>query len=1343
LAVGVENAAVICCFLTSEYQDSIECKIELQYAQKRSIKIIPCMLVDPNIWKPSGWLQTVIDRLEHVEFSVVTNTPNPDNIAFKLELRIYALASSLNYVVSTKIDEPSYLYEMIKYDYLRKSRIERFMNPEESFPIKDSYINLVIVNAKDQQEKENQMRDMSHHTAILGTYENIYAPKTSIDVKNIFEPCKTSEKQVLVFGRAGIGKSTFCRFVAYQWAAGAHFQQYEILVVIQLRNLTPDRYPQLQNRETYSPIDIVRREVFKDDLPEEDEKLFKQQFDAKKILWILDGYDELAQNVPAYFKDLLKKLLETPHHIVTSRPYLNTLSYNVKMEITGFTDENIKEYVYQFFHQQMDESIDASNKSRSLLEFLQLSPSVFGVAHIPVNLELICSIWSDDDFSSTQNLTVTSLYSKMIEWLCRRYLKFKTINENLNILSDDEIYEKCQQELAFLQCLAFEAIKENQIIIQATLLKKVLKQLNVSLEQHPHILNFGVLKASNKKGTGTSNELEKNHYFIHLSFQEYFAAQYVINQLNGSSRESAIEFIQHQKYNQRYALIFTFVAGLYSKDSTGHSFLNIIHEEPRDLVGIRHMQLIISSLQATSEHGDTDIRTNLLERIAQIIPHNIRMYDTHYKNYLLRSLKSSQSVTCHKIITNVFINLLQSEDPKVKQQTLWFVANTITSNPPHNLFTLIVDSLCNTNSAIKVTAWYAVGNIGEKAATKEVIDKLVIALTDEDAKIRRNACYAVGNIGQKAATKVVIDKLAIALTDEDRSVRESAFDAVGKIGEKATTKEVIDKLVIALTDEDAKIRRNACYAVGNIGEKAATKVVIDKLVIALTDEDAKIRRNACDAVGNIGEKAATKEVIDKLVIALTDENANIRPYAWYAVGKIGEKAVTKEVIDKLVIALTDEDANIRRNAWYAVGKIGEKAVTKEVIDKLVIALTDENANIRPYAWYAVGKIGEKAVTKEVIDKLVIALTDEDANIRRNAWYAVGKIGEKAATKEVIDKLVIALTDEDEEVRESACYAVGKIDEKAATKEVIDKLVIALTNEDANIRRNAWYAVGKIGEKAVTKEVIDKLVIALTDEDANIRRNACYAVGNIGEKAATKEVIDKLVIALTDENANIRPYAFNAVGKIGEKATTKEIIDKLVIALTDENANIRRYVCCVVGKIGEKAATKEVIDKLVIALTDKDKSVRISARNAVGKIGEKAATKEVVETILKLALHNDAAFHFDENNVVMKILTISSLEEVDPELLYSYGLKQKDDDILKNFSIDQLLNIWLRTKNCHWLSLSANLLVLRAGAVVLNEKTVVVYETKEPIEIPIPSESLREQLRKVFTAEREKLFLSFD
>ena len=214
------------------------------------------------------------------------------------------------------------------------------MNPSKTFPIEHSYINLAIVKAKEQHEKEKQLRDAPDNSTIMDEYERIYGPKTTIDVKDIFKTCKTEEKQVLVFGRAGIGKSTFSRYIAYQWAKGSLWQEYELFALIPLRRLTANRYPP---SEKHSLIDLVKKEVLQCNLTEKEEIFLKKHFDAKKTLWILDGYDEIVQNVPPHLEFLFEQLLKTPHHIITSRPYLNTLSYDVQMEITGFTDENISE----------------------------------------------------------------------------------------------------------------------------------------------------------------------------------------------------------------------------------------------------------------------------------------------------------------------------------------------------------------------------------------------------------------------------------------------------------------------------------------------------------------------------------------------------------------------------------------------------------------------------------------------------------------------------------------------------------------------------------------------------------------------------------------------------------------------------------------------------------------------------------------------------------------------------------------------------------------------------------------------------------------------------------------
>ena len=88
-------------------------------------------------------------------------------------------------------------------------------------------------------------------------------------------------------------------------------------------------------------------------------------------------------------------MLKTPHHITTSRPYSNTLSYKAQMEITGFTNSNISQYVTKFFNQIQKELVDASNHGQKCLEFLKVNPRIWGISHIPMNLELICSIWSD------------------------------------------------------------------------------------------------------------------------------------------------------------------------------------------------------------------------------------------------------------------------------------------------------------------------------------------------------------------------------------------------------------------------------------------------------------------------------------------------------------------------------------------------------------------------------------------------------------------------------------------------------------------------------------------------------------------------------------------------------------------------------------------------------------------------------------------------------------------------------------------------------------------------------------------------------------------------------------
>ena len=54
MAYGVDNAAVICCFMSPKYEESKNCKKELNYADSVDVEIIPCMTL--RGYKARGWL---------------------------------------------------------------------------------------------------------------------------------------------------------------------------------------------------------------------------------------------------------------------------------------------------------------------------------------------------------------------------------------------------------------------------------------------------------------------------------------------------------------------------------------------------------------------------------------------------------------------------------------------------------------------------------------------------------------------------------------------------------------------------------------------------------------------------------------------------------------------------------------------------------------------------------------------------------------------------------------------------------------------------------------------------------------------------------------------------------------------------------------------------------------------------------------------------------------------------------------------------------------------------------------------------------------------------------------
>ena len=107
----------------------------------------------------------------------------------------------------------------------------------------------------------------------------------------------------IVEGSPGIGKTTFCLKLAYDWAnqssSAASFPEFELVLLLKCRDIDGDL------------TEAITEQLFPKDLSKDArEELFRFLEDIEnqeRVLIILDGLDELAEKSKHYVDDLLHR----------------------------------------------------------------------------------------------------------------------------------------------------------------------------------------------------------------------------------------------------------------------------------------------------------------------------------------------------------------------------------------------------------------------------------------------------------------------------------------------------------------------------------------------------------------------------------------------------------------------------------------------------------------------------------------------------------------------------------------------------------------------------------------------------------------------------------------------------------------------------------------------------------------------------------------------------------------------------------------------------------------------------------------------------------------------------
>lgn len=506
-------------------------------------------------------------------------------------------------------------------------------------------------DAKNEKEtkldasKSRQLEDLlRQEESALDYYESWHNVTTTISVAEILEQqgADSPIQRVLVIGPAGIGKTTLLHYMAHQWSLGNLWRErFQVLFWLPLRCLLKEDY---KKSRSLSVATLLYQECLEPSAQKavsaEALRNFLEQHKGQTLI-LLDGYDECAVEVEeekSAIASVFQELLNAGTVVMTSRPYrLNpTLvkKFDRHLENRGFSNVQIKNYISDYF-------TETPTTAKSLIQLLAQQSRVQGMAHVPINLALLCGLHQEEtqslkyakldseemktedhsDSSLTQTSNLSNLYHQLTGYLVKRYLKERTGEDIRRVEDLTTLMDYCRDELNFLSRLAFLGLTQGEILLSPKLFQRLAQEYRVQPYLPDKTLHLGFLQKAGE--SDHRGETYTPHYFIHLSFQEFFAARYLSESLKypkGHTRyQEAMQFLRTEKYEPRYAMVFRFVAGLTSQDKTQDkallSFWKALLSQPLDMIGVGHMCVMIRCLDETGDDERVPHRIVLLKEI--------------------------------------------------------------------------------------------------------------------------------------------------------------------------------------------------------------------------------------------------------------------------------------------------------------------------------------------------------------------------------------------------------------------------------------------------------------------------------------------------------------------------------------------------------------------------------------------------------------------------------------------------------------------------------------------------------------------------------------------------------
>ncbi|PTD02227.1 hypothetical protein FCULG_00012144 [Fusarium culmorum] len=438
----------------------------------------------------------------------------------------------------------------------------------KALPMGSCYINLSIVDYFDKGVTTARQNSVPNSSFLMSSRKAVddVDKMLQVDLASMFDererPGNRDEKirprRILIRGRAGVGKTTLCKKMVYDYInSGMWNSLFDRVLWIPLRNLKG------RQGTGYNLKGLFYDEFFSQ--IRDGEKLAGQLWEVidGKTLFILDGMDEVSQLLggDGDMTTFLTNLLGQDSVIITSRPNASlppTTTVDLELETIGFSQEQVEEYL------RVDpEYIPRADKIQSLLQRNWLLRSL---VRIPIQLDALCFIWEEVGPDKAPE-TMTGIYSEIAQKLWTKDLvRTGKVCPGNALPSKAEIETEAENEIALLEYLAFNGLCNDTIEFSRYDLNNAFNQMRRENPSYKLTSRVGDLLANlsfMRSSDPSQSHKQQTFHFIHLTFQEYFAARWFkrrwerdqplrVQVSGGSGSKSADDFVRQHKYTAQF-----------------------------------------------------------------------------------------------------------------------------------------------------------------------------------------------------------------------------------------------------------------------------------------------------------------------------------------------------------------------------------------------------------------------------------------------------------------------------------------------------------------------------------------------------------------------------------------------------------------------------------------------------------------------------------------------------------------------------------------------------------------------------------------------------------------------